>query len=496
MSKLFGTDGVRGVANEYPVTADLCVKLAAAAGIQLVNKASKSPRVIIAKDTRLSGYLIEYALTSGFISVGMEVILVGPMPTPAVSLLVRSMRADFGVMVSASHNPYQYNGIKFFNGEGEKISTELEDKIEASVMDVNGDFTHSSITGEVGKTYRLDDAQGRYIEFLKSTFDKGLRLDGLKIVVDAANGAAYRIAPTTLWELGAEVITVGAQPNGYNINDRCGATHPRNIATEVLKNDADLGIALDGDADRVVMCDENGQIMDGDRILSLLALDMKNSSELSSNSVVVTEMSNMAFDRYMEGIGVTTHRTVVGDKFVYSKMREVGSNLGGESSGHIILGDFNKTGDGLVAALRVLAGLIKNGKSLSWANDFYTPYPRVQSNVTVKDKGILESQEVVSFIKGAKKKISGGRILVRPSGTEPVIRILAEGEDEKLMHGIVTDLEELLNKLQNDVIPDTESDPVKVQDECQPVPDNEESGPEPLDSEANKQNTTKSTPGR
>lgn len=452
MSKLFGTDGIRGIANEYPVTPDLCVKLAMAAGREFISKHAKNPRVIIAKDTRLSGYLIEYALTAGFISVGMEVILVGPMPTPAVSMLVRSMRADCGVMVSASHNPYMYNGIKFFNKDGEKISSQTEEKIESNLVSIKSNWDVKSLTGEVGRTYRLDDAQGRYIEFLKTTFDKKINLNGLKIVIDAANGSAYKIAPTILWELGAEVITVAANPDGYNINAKCGATYPRNIATEVLKHEADLGIALDGDADRVIMCDEHGQIIDGDRIIALLANEMKQIGKLTSNSIVVTEMSNCAMDKYLNSIDIKVYRTNVGDKFVYEKMIETKSNMGGESSGHIILREYNKTGDGMVAALNVLECLIKSGKRLSYVSEMYMPFPRIIENIQISNKEVIAEKGIQHFITNTNKKLGNcGRLFVRPSGTEPVIRILAEGEDEKELKTITSELTELIQKTENSI---------------------------------------------
>lgn len=439
MSKLFGTDGIRGIANEYPVTPDLCVKLAVAVGKEFIQPGSKSPRVIIAKDTRLSGYLIEYALSAGFISIGLEVILVGPMPTPSVSMLVRSMRADIGVMVSASHNPYQYNGIKFFNKEGEKISPDVEARIEDIVESITNGETVPSITGSVGRTYRLDDAQGRYIEFLKTTFDKNVRLDGMKIVIDAANGSAYKIAPTILWELGAEVISIAVNPNGLNINSQCGATCPRNVATEVLKHEADVGVALDGDADRVIMCDENGQIIDGDKIIAFL------STEMGVKDAVVTHMSNLALDKYLGENGVNVTRADVGDKFVYAKMVETGAKLGGESSGHIILNEHNRTGDGLIAALNVLSCLSKMRKKPSYLNELYSPYPRIFESVEVDDRGSVDSEGVQKIIQNANASLGeNGRVFVRASGTEPVVRILAECRDEGKLKPIVEGIKSAL----------------------------------------------------
>lgn len=446
MNKLFGTDGIRGIANEYPMTPELCVKIAKAAGKSIIQD-KKNPKIIIAKDTRLSGYLIEAALTAGFISIGMEVTLVGPMPTPAVSMLVRSMRADMGVMISASHNPYNYNGIKFFDNLGVKISSDIEEKIEKNVFSDASDES-DKVVYEIGKTYRLEDAHGRYIEFLKTTFDKNIRLDGLKIVIDSANGAAYKIAPTIIWELGAEVIPINVTPNGYNINEQCGAICPRNVATEVLKNGADLGIALDGDADRVIMCDENGQIIDGDKIIAILALDMKKNNKLNNNAIVVTEMANSALDKFMADNEINIYRTAVGDKFVYNKMLEVGANIGGETSGHIILDDYNKTGDGLIAALNVLSYIVRENKKLSSINEMYIPYPRVLKNVNVKDKSVLEDVKIKNLIKSLDDDFdNNGRIFVRASGTEPVIRILVEAKSEDLASTIANKIEEaILNK--------------------------------------------------
>lgn len=446
MNKLFGTDGIRGIANEYPMTPELCVKIAKAAGNSIIQD-KKNPKIIIAKDTRLSGYLIEAALTAGFISIGMEVTLVGPMPTPAVSMLVRSMRADMGVMISASHNPYNYNGIKFFDNLGVKISSDIEEKIEKNVFSDASDES-DKVVYEIGKTYRLEDAHGRYIEFLKTTFDKNIRLDGLKIVIDSANGAAYKIAPTIIWELGAEVIPINVTPNGYNINEQCGAICPRNVATEVLKNGADLGIALDGDADRVIMCDENGQIIDGDKIIAILALDMKKNNKLNNNAIVVTEMANSALDKFMADNEINIYRTAVGDKFVYNKMLEVGANIGGETSGHIILDDYNKTGDGMIAALNVLSYIVRENKKLSSINEMYIPYPRVLKNVNVKDKSILEDAKIKNFIKSLDDDFDhNGRIFVRASGTEPVIRILVEAKTEEIANTIANKIEEtILNK--------------------------------------------------
>ena len=395
---------------------------------------------MIGKDTRLSGYMLEPALAAGFLSMGMDVIMVGPMPTPAVAMMTRSLRADLGVMISASHNPYQDNGLKLFGPDGHKLSDEIEMEIERR-MD-NGYADHLVPSEKLGRAQRLENAVGRYIEFAKNTFPKNLRLDGLKIVVDCANGAAYRSAPSVLWELGAEVIAVGVNPNGTNINEKCGSTAPQLMCEQVVTHGADIGIALDGDADRLIVCDEHGNIVDGDQLLATIAQYWQVADKLRGGSVVATIMSNLGLEKYLNRIGLDLMRTKVGDRYVVEAMRNHGLNLGGEQSGHIVLSDFNTTGDGLIAALQILAVLVKNGKPVSEICNLFEPYPQLLKNARyAAGTDPLETQQVKEAIREGEERLNGtGRVVIRKSGTEPVIRVMAEGEDEKLVSDVVDDI--------------------------------------------------------
>jgi phosphoglucosamine mutase len=424
--KLFGTDGIRGAANTAPITADIALRVAQAAGAQFTRGAHRH-QVVIGKDTRLSGYMLEPALTAGFTSVGMDVVLLGPVPTPAVGMLTRSLRADLGVMISASHNPFQDNGIKLFGPDGYKLSDEVERAIEERL---NGDGAGDlAPAGELGRARRLDDALGRCIEFAKSAFPRRLRLEGLKIVVDCAHGAAYKVAPAVLYELGAEVLPMGVSPDGFNINRDCGATAPAAMQVSVVEQGADLGVALDGDADRVILSDEQGNVIDGDQVMALIAEDWLESGRLAKPGVVATVMSNLGLEHYLKALGLGLERTPVGDRYVLEHMRRHGFNIGGEQSGHIILGDYGTTGDGLVAALQVLAVLVSGNKVASEALRVFTPFPQLLRNVrcpaTALDRG-----EVRSTIAAAEAELGdAGRLVIRPSGTEPVVRVMAEGED-------------------------------------------------------------------
>lgn len=438
--KLFGTDGIRGTANLDPMTAETALKLGMAAGTHFT-RGNHRHMVVIGKDTRLSGYLLEPALTAGFIAVGMDVVLLGPLPTPAVAMLTRSLRADLGVMISASHNPYQDNGIKLFGPDGFKLSDEDEIEIEHKMF--NGLDSYRVGSDHLGKAKRLDDAVGRYIEYAKSSFPRGLRLDGLKIVVDCANGAAYKVAPTVLWELGAEVVPVAVNPDGFNINKDCGSLHTEALRTQVVAHGAHLGIALDGDADRVVLCDEHGTIIDGDQVMGLIGASWKRSGLLRGNAVVATVMSNMGLEKFLTGQGIDLHRTGVGDRYVLERMRKDGFNVGGEQSGHIILSDHSTTGDGLVAALQVLAAIIDSGKAASEVLHLFDPFPQVLKNVRVtgKPEDALAQAKVKDAIAAGENRLKGsGRVLIRKSGTEPLIRVMAEGEDKALVESVVDDI--------------------------------------------------------
>jgi phosphoglucosamine mutase len=436
--KLFGTDGIRGTANLEPVTAETALRVALATGAEFT-RGGHLHRVVIGKDTRLSGYMLEPALTAGFISMGMDVILMGPMPTPAVAMLTRSLKADLGVMISASHNPFQDNGIKLFGPDGYKLSDEVEARIEARLEATDG-WTLAQ-PNRLGRAQKLEDARGRYIEFVKSSFPKRLTLDGLKIVIDCANGAAYRVAPTVLWELGAEVIPVAVTPDGLNINKNCGATATATMREAVIAHGADIGLALDGDADRLIVADEHGAIVDGDQLMAIVALRWAETGRLAGGGVVATVMSNLGLERLLAGAGLALHRTPVGDRYVVEQMRGGGFNVGGEQSGHIILSDFGTTGDGLIAALQLLAVIVESGRPASEVCRAFTPLPQLLKSLRFNGGQPLEDASVKAAIQAAEASLSGcGRLLVRKSGTEPVIRVMAEGEDEILVGRVVEDL--------------------------------------------------------
>ena len=436
--KLFGTDGIRGTANAEPMTAETALRVGMASARHFL-RGDHRHRAVIGKDTRLSGYMIEPALTAGFISMGMDVILIGPLPTPAVAMLTRSLRADLGVMISASHNPYQDNGIKLFGPDGHKLSDAVEREIEGYVD--NGVATHLAAPGQLGRAMRLDDAQGRYTEFVKQTFPRGLTLDGLKIVVDCANGAAYKVAPEVLWELGAEVVPIGVQPDGFNINKDCGSTATEAMQSHVVAHGADLGIAFDGDADRVVIADEGGALIDGDQIMGLIAGQWSADGRLRGGGVVATVMSNLGLERYLDGLGLSLTRTQVGDRYVVEAMREKDFNLGGEQSGHVILGDHGTTGDGLIAALQVLATLVVSGGRASETCRVFEPLPQILRNIPLDGGLALEDEAVCNVIAAGTKRLGKkGRLLVRESGTEPLIRVMAEGEDAALINSVVDDI--------------------------------------------------------
>ncbi len=435
MRELFGTDGVRGTANTHPMTAEVALRIGAAAGRYFRRDRSAAHRVVIGKDTRLSGYMFENALTAGFTSTGMNVLLLGPVPTPAVGLLTTSMRADVGVMISASHNPHHDNGIKFFGPDGFKLSDEAEEEIE----DILRSEIQLASAANIGRAKRIDDGLFRYIERAKSTFPNDLRLDGLKVVIDCANGAAYRAAPQVLWELGAEVIPVGVSPNGTNINQGCGSTDTRSAAEAVVAHGADIGICLDGDADRVMILDETGTVADGDQVMALLAARSASEDRLAGNTLVATVMSNLGLERHLAGLGITLHRTGVGDRYVVEAMRKGGFNMGGEQSGHIVLTDYATTGDGLIAGLQVLREMVQTGKRASELAHQFTPVPQLLKNVRyAAGAQPLEAMAVKAAIADAEVRLSGaGRLLIRKSGTEPLIRVMAECEDEGLLEEVV-----------------------------------------------------------
>jgi len=432
--KMFGTDGVRGLANKEPITPQTVLRLAMAVG-QRFRRGDHRHLVVIGKDTRLSGYLLEPALTAGFVSMGMDVVLVGPLPTPAVAVLTRSLRADLGVVISASHNPYFDNGIKLFGPDGYKLSDEEEAEIER-LMDSSE--LEPAESADLGRARRLDDAQGRYIEYAKQTFPRGLRLDGLRIVVDCANGAAYKVAPTVLWELGADVVSIGVAPDGTNINQNCGATAPETLSERVVATGADLGIALDGDADRVIVCDEHGTIIDGDQLMALIAGEWHAADRLRGGGVVATVMSNLGFERHLGGMGLELVRTSVGDRYVVEKMREGNYNLGGEQSGHLIMSDYGTTGDGLIAALQVLGALVTRNAAASEVCRVFETLPQLLRNVRFGGGAPLDEKLVQEAIAEGESVLgAAGRLVIRKSGTEPVIRVMAQGDDESLVGSVV-----------------------------------------------------------
>jgi phosphoglucosamine mutase len=441
--KFFGTDGIRGLVNKGNMTPDILLRIAQAAG-RCFQKENRHHLVVIGKDTRLSGYMVEPALTSGFISVGMDVVLVGPLPTPAVALLTRSLRADLGVMISASHNPYTDNGIKLFTPEGNKLSDAQELEIEEQILNFNNDQLTPS--HQLGRAKRLDDAPGRYIEFVKSTFPTGLRLDGLRIVIDCANGAAYKIAPMILWELGAHIIPIGDNPNGENINLNCGATSPELMAHTVLEYKADIGIGLDGDADRLVICDEKGVVIEGDLLIGVIASMWQEKGLLKGSTVVSTVMSNMALEKFLEEKGIKLIRTPVGDRYVTEEMKKHGSNVGGEPSGHLVLSDYGTTGDGLIASLQILSILVQSKKSASQVLHPFVLTPQTTKSLKLKNKKVLQSAIFMKEIEQISLECTrkGGRLLIRPSGTEPVVRIMVEGQDKNQVDRILGIVEKLL----------------------------------------------------
>lgn len=445
MKRFFGTDGIRGTANVAPMTVEVAQKLGQAAGLHF-KRGDHRHSVLLGKDTRLSGYMIESAMVAGFLSAGMDVTLVGPLPTPAIAMLTRSLRADLGVMISASHNPFGDNGIKLFGPDGFKLSDQDETEIEALM---EKDLTAYLATPEhIGRASRLNDAAGRYIESAKASFPRKLRLDGMKIVIDCANGSAYRVAPTALWELGAEVIRIGCEPNGVNINEKCGSTHPEALCAAVVKHQADLGIALDGDADRVLIADETGRLIDGDQILALIAQSWAREGRMVGNAVVATVMSNMGLERFLENQGLSLERTAVGDRYVVERMLERQANIGGEQSGHMVLTDFATTGDGLIAALQILAVLVQDGRPASEVCRLFQPFPQKLKNVRYKGACPLDMDEVKTRQADVERKLAGrGRLVLRKSGTEPLVRVMAEAEDAQLVDEVVDQMCDVLEQV-------------------------------------------------
>jgi len=435
--KYFGTDGIRGATNAGAMTASMAMKVGMAAGTYF-QRGEHKHRVLIGKDTRLSGYMLESALVAGFTSVGMDVIMVGPLPTPAVAMLTQSMRADIGVMISASHNPFADNGIKLFGPDGYKLSDEAEETIEQLIDSAKEGDVALSPAAQIGRARRIDDAQGRYIHFAKSTFPRDLRLDGLRIVIDCANGAAYKVAPLALWELGADVVSIGITPNGTNINDGVGSTAPQTLSETVVAAGADIGIALDGDADRLIVVDETGRVIDGDQLMATIAAGWARAGRLAGGGLVATVMSNLGLERHLKAQGLGLVRTKVGDRYVLEKMRSSGYNVGGEQSGHIILSDYGTTGDGLVAALQVLAELKRAGAPASEVLHRFEPLPQLLKNVRFAGGKPLDDASVQSVIAAAEAELAGtGRLVIRPSGTEPVIRVMAEGDDARQVETVV-----------------------------------------------------------
>ncbi|MGE0283529.1 MAG: phosphoglucosamine mutase [Rhizobiaceae bacterium] len=445
--RYFGTDGIRGRANSFPMTAEIAMKVGMAAGMSF-QRGNHRHRVVVGKDTRLSGYMIENAMVAGFCAAGMDVFPLGPLPTPAVAMLTRSLRCDLGVMISASHNPYYDNGIKLFGPDGYKLSDEIEHRIEA-LLDQEIDMVLADSDG-LGRAKRLDSVHDRYIEFAKRTLPKAMSLAGLRVVVDCANGAAYKVAPAALWELGAEVIVINAEPNGFNINKECGSTHPEGLQKKVHEVRADIGIALDGDADRVVIVDEKGEIVDGDQIMALIAESWKESGRLTGGGVVATIMSNLGLERFLDSKGMQLHRTQVGDRYVVEHMRANGMNVGGEQSGHIVLSDFSTTGDGLVSALQVMACVKRYDKPVSELCRKFEPVPQVLKNVRFSGGKPLELAPVKAAIEDGKSRLgAAGRLVIRPSGTEPLIRVMAEGDDQKLVETVVDDIVGVISEARN-----------------------------------------------
>ena len=429
--KYFGTDGIRGEANKAPMTPEIAMRLGMAAGRYFRRGGARRHSVVIGKDTRLSGYMIEPALVAGFTSIGMDVTLFGPLPTPGVAMMTRSLRADLGVMISASHNVYSDNGIKLFGTDGFKLSDEIELEIEA-LMDRGLDYNLAR-SADLGRAKRIDDSQARYVEIVKSTFPKAQSLQGLRVAIDCANGAAYKVAPVALYELGADVVTTGVSPNGFNINEDCGSTHPQALQELVKTYRADIGIALDGDADRVVLCDEKGHVLDGDKLMGLVATNWKARGALSKPAIATTVMSNLGLERYLKTLSIKMERTMVGDRYVSEHMREKGINLGGEPSGHILMPDHSTTGDGLIAALQVLSLLVDEQKPLSDMANLFELVPQIMRNYRWKGENPLETEPVQAAVATAEKALGAkGQMVVRKSGTEPLIRVMAQAEDDAL----------------------------------------------------------------
>jgi phosphoglucosamine mutase len=446
---LFGTDGVRGVANIHPMTAEVALQLGRALAY-VIKYGPGRHRIVVGKDTRLSGYLLEYAITAGICSMGVDVLLLGPLPTPGIAYITSSMRADAGVVISASHNPYQDNGIKIFSGDGFKLPDEIEAHIENLMTDADVDGARPTAL-EIGQAFRIDDARGRYISFLKSTFPKELELDGLKIVLDCAHGATYRVAPEVFSELGAEIIPIGVRPNGKNINHRCGATYPEAMATLVKRHRADLGIAFDGDGDRCIMVDHTGRVVDGDHLLGICALDMQRREKLPRKTVVGTVMSNLGLEVALKGHGLKLLRAPVGDRYVLEEMKKGGYVLGGEQSGHLVFLNYSTTGDGILTALRLLAVMVREGKPLAELAAFMENYPQVLINLMVKErKDLNRLPQVRQALAEAERRLGPqGRLLVRYSGTEPKLRIMTEGEDQQQIVQVAQDLAQTLETLLN-----------------------------------------------
>lgn len=445
--RLFGTDGVRGVANVEPMTVETALKIGKGTALLFKGRKGHRARIVIGKDTRLSGYMLENAMASGVCSMGADVLLVGPLPTPGIAFLTRSMRADAGVVISASHNPYQDNGIKIFSADGFKLPDELEARIEGFVRSEEGGQVCPTAS-DVGKAFRVDDARGRYIVFLKASFPAHLDLEGFKIVVDCAHGAAYKVAPLVLEELGAEVIPIGVEPNGENINDGCGSIYPELMCRTVVAERAHLGIALDGDGDRAILCDEEGRVVDGDQVMAMAALDLDAQGRLARRAVVATVMSNMGMEVVLRGHGIQMVRTAVGDRYVVEEMRRGGYNLGGEQSGHVIFLDHTTTGDGMITALQVLSLMKRSEKSLAELASVFQPYPQVLRNVPVAARRNLEEVEPLGrALRQAEERLRGrGRVLVRYSGTELILRVMVEGEDERMIHTIAQELEDIVRR--------------------------------------------------
>ncbi len=443
--RYFGTDGIRGQSNHFPMTPDLAMRVGIAAG-KIFRRGDHRHRVVIGKDTRLSGYMLEYAMVAGFNAAGVDAFVLGPIPTPAVAMLTRSLRCDIGVMISASHNPYQDNGIKLFGPDGYKLSDEIEAEIEELLeKDIQSQLVQSD---DIGRAKRVDGVHDRYIEFVKRTLPRDVTLQGMRVAIDCANGAAYKVAPAVLWELGAEVVTIGTEPNGTNISLNCGSTHPETLARKVHEIRADIGIALDGDADRVVIVDENGKVVDGDQLMALIGSNWSADGLLRGNGIVATVMSNLGLERYLTDRGLTLARTKVGDRYVVEHMRQHDFNVGGEQSGHIVLSDFGTTGDGLVAALQVLAAVKKSGRSVSEVCHCFDPVPQLMKNVRFSGGAPLEDKHVRQAIAEAENAlVARGRLVIRPSGTEPLIRVMAEGDDQSQIERIVDGLVDVIAKV-------------------------------------------------